>query len=141
MGVDHDHRAAGLEHPVRLGEGAGHHLLVGPARLVLAAAVPHCVRHRLLLLRRPLRGEVLRMEMPDGALEPDVEEVRDVGVGHVVVVGRIGDDGVEMDRAASPIASPRKRRGRPAGDGGGIAGACPGFDSSDDPVDCLSAIS
>jgi hypothetical protein len=38
---------------------------------------------------------MLRVEMTHGSFEPDVEEIRDVGIQDVVVVGRIGDDRIE----------------------------------------------
>ena len=40
VGIHNHHRAAGLEDAVRLGEGLGHHLLVGGPGLLLAAAMP-----------------------------------------------------------------------------------------------------
>jgi hypothetical protein len=112
VGVDDGHLAARLQDAVRLAERVGHHYLVGPTRPFLGTAIARGVGHRLALLRRRLCGEVLRVEMTDGALEPDVEEVRDVGVGDVVIVGRVRDDRIERGIGAG------KRGGRAAGDGG-----------------------
>jgi hypothetical protein len=42
------------------------------------------------------RAEEIRVERADGTLEPDVEKVAQVGVGHGIVIGWIGDDGIKV---------------------------------------------
>jgi hypothetical protein len=95
VGEDDDGDAVGLEDPMDLAEGLGEHLLKAAPGLLHPACLAR-ISHHLLGLGSEGGREQLRMEVADGALEPDVEEVREVAVGHVVVVGGVGDDGVEV---------------------------------------------
>ncbi len=66
-----------------------------------------------------MAAEQIGEDMPGRALEPDVEEVRQLGVHDVVIVRRIHDDGV--DAAVFDVV---EAVGGPAGDGdGGRRGA------------------
>jgi hypothetical protein len=60
--------------------------------LLFFAAEPLGRRGEFLSLRDQQRAEQIRIQIPDGAAEPDVEKVRERGVADVVVVGRIGGD-------------------------------------------------
>jgi hypothetical protein len=84
-----------LEDAVHLLKGSSHHLFVKAFRLAVIPAVPHRILHGFLRFGRKGRAKLRRVEMPDGALEPHVKKVRQIRVGHGVVVGRVGDDGVE----------------------------------------------
>ena len=95
MGVDADQRRSRLQHPPRLGEGAAHQLLIVGVGLLLVTAVLARLRHRLAPLRRRRQREVFGMQVAEDALQPHVEERRQVGVVDAAVVRRIGDDRVE----------------------------------------------
>jgi len=53
------------------------------------------VHDRFLLLRRELRTKVFRIKKSDATFEPDIEEVRQIRVGYIVIVGRIADHSIE----------------------------------------------
>ena len=53
------------------------------------------VGDRLVLLVREAAREQLRVDVARGALEPDVEEVAQLRVHDVVVVGRVHDDDID----------------------------------------------
>jgi len=91
---------------------------VSVALLVPVSHLPY-----LFGLRGERRGEQVWMKVTDSPLQPDVEKV-----GDVVVVGRVGDDGVEGG------VGPRQRGRRPAGDGGGETSVRLGFSHADNPV-------
>ena len=92
------HYAVGLQNPPALGEDGRHALLVvapgqrSGARLARKAGR---IGDRLVFLVGQLPAEQLRKDVAGSALEPDVEEVRQLGVHHVVVVRRIHDDGID----------------------------------------------
>ena len=69
-------------------------LLVEAAGFVLAAVVPVRSNHRFVAFRGQLAAEVVRVEEANAALQPDIEEVGQVGIGDVVVVRRVGDNSV-----------------------------------------------
>ena len=69
---------------------------------LLLAAVAVGRGDQFLGLGHGERGEEVGEDGPQRAAQPDVEEVRQVGVADVVVVGRIGgDDLASADRSAS----------------------------------------
>jgi hypothetical protein len=59
--------------------------------LFLAAVAVRC-GDQLFGLRNRERGEEVGKDGPQRPTQPDVEEVRQVGVADVVVVGRVGGD-------------------------------------------------
>ena len=59
---------------------------------LLLAAMAIGRSHQLLGLGHSQRGEEVREDGLQRAAQPDVEEVRKVGVANVVVVGRVGRD-------------------------------------------------
>ncbi|MDW8145407.1 MAG: hypothetical protein RMJ48_03760 [Roseiflexaceae bacterium] len=83
-----------LEHARNLAEGQ-RQLRLEEARASLPAALLLRVRHNLAGLRRERGSEEVGVEVAHGALQPDVEEVGEVGVRHIVVVGRVGQHRVE----------------------------------------------
>jgi hypothetical protein len=96
VGEDDRAHAVLAQHAPALGEGLGHALL--EERPILWPAVRVLLRLVLHRLARLGRERVRRIEgiaqqrMPrQRALEPDEEEVREVGVGNGVVVGRVGE--------------------------------------------------
>ena len=46
--------------------------------------------HQLLVLRHQHTAEELRPDVPQRPAQPDIEEIREIGIADVVVVGRIG---------------------------------------------------
>ena len=96
MREHHHHHAVVLQHAARFGENALHRRLVGGLR-ALCAAVAVRVGHGLVGLVGHAVFEVLRIEIAESALFPDIIEVRQLGVLNVVVVGRIEND--RVDRA------------------------------------------
>ena len=72
------------------------HRLFIPARKkvfrLLLVPMPVWGRDQFLGLRHGQRGEEVGEDEPQRAAEPDVEEVREICVADVVVVGRIGGD-------------------------------------------------
>ncbi len=64
---------------------------------LLLAAVAVGRGDQLLGLGHGERGEEVGEDGPQRAAQPDVEEVRQVGVADVVVVGRIGGDDLVRD--------------------------------------------
>ena len=64
-------------------------------RLVRVPAVLARLGDRLAPLRRRRQREVLGVEVADDALQPDVEERREIRIVDAAVVRRIGDHGVE----------------------------------------------
>ena len=95
VGVDDDGHAARFEDAVHLLESLLQ-VLLKEALASLPAVRAVGVGHDLARFGGERGGEEFRVEMAHGALEPDVEEVGEVGVGHVVVVGRVGEHGVEV---------------------------------------------
>ncbi|RLE69063.1 MAG: hypothetical protein DRJ45_07105 [Thermoprotei archaeon] len=96
---EHDYGdPVGFEHSVNLAEGLGEEALevfAGDLLALFSAAPAGGVVDDLLVLGGEFGFERLGVEIAHGALEPDVEEVREICVGHVVVIGRIDDDGIE----------------------------------------------
>jgi len=95
VGEDHGADAIFTQHAPALGEGLGHRLLEPGAVLRAAVVLLGLVLHRLAPLGRErirrIEG-VAQQRMPrQRALQPHEEEVREVGVGHRVVVGRVGE--------------------------------------------------
>jgi len=78
------------------------------------------VRHGLLAVVAEVGREPLGPAVALGALQPDVEEIRQLGVLHVVLVGGIDDDGGHR-----PVVVAHQVRRRPLGDrdGRGLRGA------------------
>ena len=115
MGEDDDGDAVGLEDPVDLAEGLGEHLLKAAPGLLHPARLAG-VGHHLLGLGGQRRGEELGVKVPHRPLEPDEKEVGEIRIGHVVVVGRIGQDGIkEVVRVwkfgRRPLLNPRNPHG------------------------------
>ena len=82
-----------MENAVHLAEGRGHFVLVILLGQVFFLA-PHAfktsgVGHGFVIFVGQFVGEEFGEEVADAALEPDVEEVGQFGVLHVVVVGRV----------------------------------------------------
>ena len=95
VGVDDGGDAPRFEDALHLAEGEGQ-LLLEEAFARLKAPFAFGVGHDFARLGSERGGKEVRVEVAHRALEPDVEEVRQVGIGHVVVVGRVGQDGVEV---------------------------------------------
>ena len=112
------HDAVRLQHPAALGEDRRHPCLVVLAGEGACAGLTGelgWVGDRLVLLVCELLPEQLGEQMPGGPLEPDVEEVRQLGVHDVVVVRRVHDHGVdavvrEMVETVRRFAGDRDRR-------------------------------
>jgi len=99
VGEHHRQHAVGPEQAAALAEGSRHLALVVLAgQLAGAAAQPGeagRVGHRLVLLACQRGGEPLWIVVPECPLEPNVEEVGELGVLDVVVVGRVDADQVD----------------------------------------------
>ena len=94
---EHDrHYAVVAQDPLGLREDRRHlRLVVGVRELLATLAHVREARQigdRLVLLIGQLGGEQLRMDQPERALLPDVEEVRQLGIHDVVVVRRVDAD-------------------------------------------------
>jgi hypothetical protein len=96
VGEDHGTHAIAAQHPPAFGEGAGHGIFV--EGLVLGPTVLGCgtlVLHRLARLWHKLVRGIERIAQQRMArqrpLEPDKEKVRQVGIGHRIIVGRVGE--------------------------------------------------
>ncbi len=149
MGEHHRHDAAGLQHPPTLLEDRGHALLVVPSRegpAALLSPVLGRIGDRFVVLVGQVAAEQIGEDMPGRALEPDVEEVRQLGVHDVVIVRRIHDD--RVDAAVFDVV---EAVGGLAGDGdGGRRGAGPfeeasvaarfGADQGDELLDALGSL-
>ena len=72
---------------------------------LLLAAVAVWRRDQLLGLGHGERGEEVGKDRPQRAAQPDVEEVRQIGVADVVVVGRISRDDLAGTERLSCAAS------------------------------------
>ena len=97
VGEHERHDAVRFERPAALGEDQRHPLLVVAMREGAGAALagePGRIGDRFVLLVGQPAAEQFREHVAGGALEPDVEEVGQLRVHHVVVVRRIHDDGV-----------------------------------------------
>jgi hypothetical protein len=90
---------SGLEDAVDFGKGLLHQppvVFLGDFFPPFAAAEAGGVDHGLLVFGRQRPPEGFGVEVAHGAPQPDVEEVGEVGVGDVVGVGRVNDDGVKV---------------------------------------------
>ena len=114
------HHPVGLQGSATLGEDGRHPRLVVATRKRLRpflALKPRRVGDRFVVLVGQLAAEEFGEDMPSGALEPDIEEVGQLGVHDIVVVGRVHDDHVnaailDMVKAVARFARDGDRRGR-----------------------------
>jgi len=90
---------------VDFAESLGQHVLKA-AHGVLHAAGFAGIGDHLLRLGCERRGEKVGVQVAHRTLEPDVKKVRQIAVGHVVIVRRVGEHGVKI------VVWPRKLRGR-----------------------------
>ena len=95
MRIYNNERGAGLQHAVGLGERSPHHVLIEPPGLWLATVVAVRCNNCFAAFWGELAREVIGKQAPYRSLKPDVEEIGQVGVGDIVVVRRICDDGVD----------------------------------------------
>jgi hypothetical protein len=94
VGKDDDGDAIGLEDPVDFAEGLGQHLFKAPPGLLYpASSVGVC--YHFLRFGGERRGEEVRVKVANRPLEPDVKEVRESRIVHVIVIRRVGYDGVK----------------------------------------------
>jgi hypothetical protein len=77
--VDADHGRVGLEHPMRLGEGSAHLVLVEVARFVAIPMVPIQGDHGFVPLGGELAAKIVGPQPTHRPLQPYVEEVGQVG--------------------------------------------------------------
>ena len=82
------------------------------------AAEPRRVGDRLVVLVGEMAAEELGEDVAGGALEPDIEEIREFGIHDIVVIGRVHDHGVDaavcdMVQAVAGLAGNRDPRRLP----------------------------
>ena len=94
MRIDADHGRTRFEHPVRLPEGASHNRFVEGTGYPLLPLCRYGCDHGLVPFRCQVTAQIVEVEMADRALQPDVEEVGEIGIADVVVVRRVGDNDV-----------------------------------------------
>ena len=98
VGKHQGHDAVRLERPAALREDGRHPLLIvlpGKRPRALLAPESRRIGDRLVVLVGEVAAEQLGKDMAGGALEPDVEEVRQLRIHDVVVVGRVHDHRVD----------------------------------------------
>lgn len=124
VGVDDDHGGVGLEDALGLAGAPGHLLLVedgGGLLGGLALAVAVGGDDGLCFFRGEVGGVERGEDVLEGALVPDVEEVGQVCVRDVVVVGRVGDHRVERVVFEGEALCLASDHGRGSSKGGGGA--------------------
>ena len=98
MSEHQGHDALRLQDPAALGKDGRHSLLVVPSCErpgALLALEPGRIGDGFVVLVGQVSAEQLGEDMAGGALEPDIEEVRQLGVHDVVVIGRVHDHRVD----------------------------------------------
>ena len=97
VGEHERHDAVRLQHAAALGEDGGHALLIiTPGQRLGAFLVRELGRigDRFVFLVRERTAKQFRQHLPGGAFEPDVKEIRQLRIHHVVVVRWVHHDAI-----------------------------------------------
>ena len=98
VGEHQGHDAVRLQHPAALGEDGRHALLVVPTRQcpgALLSLEPGGIGDGFIVLVGQAVAEQVGEDVTGGAFEPDVEEVRQLGIHDVVIIRRVDDHRVD----------------------------------------------